>query len=91
MTDGSKKKIIDIELKDNVAIGGFVFATGKFLVNDIYDYKNIKVSGKKHPITFPITPPTTPPTGPPTAIPIDDPIPAALFCFADPPSTLDTP
>ena len=25
MTDGSKKKIIDIELKDNVAIGGFVF------------------------------------------------------------------
>ena len=45
MSDGSKKKIIDIELKDNVAIGGFVFATGKFLVNDIYDYKGIKVSG----------------------------------------------
>jgi hypothetical protein len=45
MKDGSKKKIIDIELKDNVAIGGFVFATGKFLVNDIYDYKGIKVSG----------------------------------------------
>ena len=45
MADGSKKKIIDIELKDDVAIGGFVFATGKFLVNDIYDYKNIKVSG----------------------------------------------
>ena len=45
MADGSKKKIIDIELKDNVAIGGFVFATGKFLVNDIYDYKGIKVSG----------------------------------------------
>ena len=45
MADGSKKKIIDIELKDDIAIGGFVFATGKFLVNDIYDYKNIKVSG----------------------------------------------
>ena len=45
MKDGSKKKIIDIELKDNVAIGGFVFATGKFLVNDIYDYKGVKVSG----------------------------------------------
>ena len=45
MADGSKKKIIDIELKDNVAIGGFVFATGKFLVNDIYDYKGVKVSG----------------------------------------------
>jgi len=45
MADGSKKKIIDIELKDDVAIGGFVFATGKFLVNDIYDYKGVKVSG----------------------------------------------
>ena len=45
MSDGSKKKIIDIELKDDVAIGGFVFATGKFLVNDIYDYKSVKVSG----------------------------------------------
>ena len=45
MNDGSKKKIIDIELKDNVAVGGFVFATGKFLVNDIYDYKGVKVSG----------------------------------------------
>ena len=45
MSDGSKKKIIDIELKDNVAIGGFVFATCKFLVNDIYDYKGVKVSG----------------------------------------------
>ena len=45
MADGSKKKIIDIELKDNIAIGGFVFATGKFLVNDLYDYKGVKVSG----------------------------------------------
>ena len=45
MADGSKKKIIDIELKDNIAVGGFVFATGKFLVNDLYDYKGVKVSG----------------------------------------------
>ena len=45
MADGSKKKIIDIELKDNIAIGGFVFATGKFLITDLYDYKGIKVSG----------------------------------------------
>jgi len=45
MADGSKKKIIDIDIRDNIKIGGFVFATGKFLVNDIYDYKGIKVSG----------------------------------------------
>ena len=45
MVDGSKKKIIDIDLKDNIAIGGFIFALGKFLINDLYDYKGIKVSG----------------------------------------------
>jgi hypothetical protein len=45
MADDSKKKIIDIDIRDNIKIGGFVFATGKFLVNDIYDYKGIKVSG----------------------------------------------
>lgn len=45
MADNSKKKIIDIDIRDNIKIGGFVFATGKFLVNDIYDYKGIKVSG----------------------------------------------
>lgn len=45
MADGSKKKIIDIELKDNIEIGGKVFATGKFLVNNLFDYKGIKVSG----------------------------------------------
>ena len=45
MSDGSKKKIIDIDIRDNIKIGGFVFATGKFLVNDIYDYKGVKVSG----------------------------------------------
>ena len=45
MADDSKKRIIDIDIRDNIKIGGFVFATGKFLVNDIYDYKGIKVSG----------------------------------------------
>jgi len=45
MTDGATKSIIDIDLKDKIAVGGFVFALGKFLINDLYDYKGIKVSG----------------------------------------------
>ena len=45
MADGSKKKIIDIELKDNIKIGGNVFATAKFLVTNLYDYRGVKVSG----------------------------------------------
>ena len=45
MADGSKKKIIDIDLKDNIKVGGNVFALGKFLITDLYDYKGIKVSG----------------------------------------------
>ena len=45
MADGSKKKIIDIELKDNIKIGGNVFATAKFLITNLYDYKGVKVSG----------------------------------------------
>jgi len=45
MTDGTTKPIIDIDLKDKIAVGGFVFALGKFLINDLYDYKGIKVSG----------------------------------------------
>ena len=45
MSDGSKKKIIDIELKDNIKVGGNVFATAKFLINNLYDYKGVKVSG----------------------------------------------
>lgn len=45
MADGSKKKIIDIDIKDNIEVGGKVFATGKFLVNNLFDYKGIKVSG----------------------------------------------
>ena len=45
MSDGSKKKIIDIELKDNIKVGGNVFATAKFLVTNLYDYKGVKVSG----------------------------------------------
>jgi hypothetical protein len=45
MEDGSTKPIEEIKLKDKVAIGGFVFATGKFLINNLYDYNGIKVAG----------------------------------------------
>ena len=45
MLDGSKKEIEKIDLGDEVAKGGKVFATGKFLVNNLYDYRGIKVSG----------------------------------------------
>ena len=42
---GSKKKIIDIELKDNIKVGGNVFATAKFLVTNLYDYKGVNCKG----------------------------------------------
>jgi len=45
MADGSTKKIIDVDIGDEVAEGGKVFATGKFLNNELYDYKGVKVSG----------------------------------------------
>jgi len=45
MKDGLTKSIIDINLNDDIAIGGRVFAHAKFLVNNLYDYKGIKVSG----------------------------------------------
>ncbi len=45
MADGSQKPVELVDLKDEVAVGGFVFATGKFLVDDLFDYKGIKVSG----------------------------------------------
>ena len=45
MADGSTKAVEQIDLKDEVAVGGYVFATGKFLVNNLYDYKGIKVAG----------------------------------------------
>jgi len=45
MADGSTKKIIDVDIGDDVAVGGKVFATGKFLNTELYDYKGIKVSG----------------------------------------------
>ena len=45
MIDSSTKAIEKVDLGDNVAKGGKVFATGKFLVENLYDYKGIKVSG----------------------------------------------
>jgi hypothetical protein len=45
MADGSTKAVEQVDLKDEVAMGGFVFATGKFLIENLYDYKGVKVSG----------------------------------------------
>ena len=45
MADGSQKPVEQVDIKDEVAVGGFVFATGKFLIDNLYDYKGIKVSG----------------------------------------------
>lgn len=46
MADGSTKPVEQVDLRDEVAVGGFVFATGKFLIDNLYDYKGIKVSGE---------------------------------------------
>jgi hypothetical protein len=45
MADGSTKEVQKVDLGDNVAEGGKVFATCKFLVENLHDYKGIKVSG----------------------------------------------
>ena len=45
MFDGSKKPVEQVDLGDKVAEGGNVFAAGKFLNTELYDYKGIKVSG----------------------------------------------
>ena len=45
MLDGTKKPVEKVDLGDNVAIGGKVFAVGRFLNTELYDYKGIKVSG----------------------------------------------
>jgi hypothetical protein len=45
MADGSTKPVEQVDIKDEVAIGGYVFAAGKFLINNLYEYKGIKVSG----------------------------------------------
>jgi LysM repeat protein len=45
MQDGSKKPVEQIDIGDEVAVGGFVFAAGRFLIDNLYDYEGIKVSG----------------------------------------------
>jgi len=45
MANGTQKPIEQIDIGDNVLVGGFIFATGKFLINNLFDYKGIKVSG----------------------------------------------
>ena len=45
MLDGTTKNIIDINLNNNIKIGGRVFAHAKFLITNLYNYKGVKVSG----------------------------------------------
>ena len=45
MLDGTKKPVEQVDLGDEVAVGGKVFAVGRFLNTELYDYKGIKVSG----------------------------------------------
>jgi len=45
MQDGSKKPVEQVDIGDEVAVGGFVFAAGRFLIDNLYDYEGIKVSG----------------------------------------------
>ena len=45
MSDGTTKPVELVDLRDEVAVGGYVFATGKFIIDNLYDYKGIKVSG----------------------------------------------
>ena len=45
MANGSTKPVEQVDLEDKVAVGGKVFAVGRFLNTELYDYKGIKVSG----------------------------------------------
>jgi len=45
MLDGTRKPVEQVDLGDKVAVGGKVFAVGRFLNTELYDYKGIKVSG----------------------------------------------
>ena len=45
MHDGSLKPVELVDIGDSVSVGGKVFATGKFLIDNLYDYNGIQVSG----------------------------------------------
>ena len=45
MADGSFKAVEQVDIGDTVSVGGKVFATGKFLIDNLYDYNGIQVSG----------------------------------------------
>ena len=45
MADGSQKAVELVDIGDEVSVGGMVFATGKFLIENLYDYNGIQVSG----------------------------------------------
>ena len=45
MADGSFKPVEQVDIGDEVAVGGKVFATGKFLIDNLYEYKGVQVSG----------------------------------------------
>ena len=45
MHDGSSKPVELVDIGDVVSVGGKVFATGKFLIDNLYDYNGIQVSG----------------------------------------------
>ena len=45
MADGSQKAVEQVDIGDEVSVGGKVFATGKFLIENLYDYNGIQVSG----------------------------------------------
>ena len=45
MQDGSLKPVEQVDIGDTVSVGGKVFATGKFLIDNLYDYNGIQVSG----------------------------------------------
>ncbi len=45
MADGSLKPVEQVDIGDVVSVGGKVFATGKFLIDNLYEYNGIQVSG----------------------------------------------
>ena len=45
MSDGTSKPVEQVDIGDVVSVGGKVFATGKFLIDNLYDYNGIQVSG----------------------------------------------